>query len=296
MKYLIQLMYKHCFDVIFLISIAYIRFVIKKLTFLFCLFALSQGFAQLPSSIFLPTHSLSKGAVISTSQGPGSVFLNHAGLTEINSLSVSLSSEQRFGLSELNSINFSAAKRIDERSVIAFGIGSYGLDDLKQQLLMISYARSLSPNFDLSVAFDLGRIDAKEFGNTNQFSVEIGAQYNISKSINLGLIVKNPVSSTINNSLNTGALIALGAEFNLDKKVSLYTDVLRTDWDQWDLRSGLSYDLHERLQFNLGFSTGRNTVNFGFRINLKDSFMLDVAVSRHRTLGLTPSVGLVYEK
>ncbi len=262
----------------------------------FCFIYLSQGFAQLPSSLFLPSHSLSKGAIVATSGGPGSVFLNHAGLTEIHSFSVSLSSEQRFGLSELNSINFSVAKRVDKSSVIAFGIGSYGLDELKQQLLLVSYARSLSPDFDLSVAFDLGRIDAKEFGSTNQLSVEIGAQYKINQGINLGLIVKNPISSNINETLNTGSLIALGAEFILDKKVSIYTDVLRTDWDQWDLRSGLSYDLHERLQFNLGFSTGRNTVNFGFRINLQNSILLDVAVARHRTLGLTPSLGLVYEK
>lgn len=269
---------------------------IKKLTFFFFLFYLTQGFAQLPSSVFLPSSSLSKGAIVSTSEGPGSVFLNHAGLTDVNSFGLSLSSEQRFGLSELNSINFSVAKRIDKNSVIAFGIGSYGLDELKQQLFVLSYARSLSTDFDLSVAFDLGRIDAQEFGSTNQLSAEIGAQYKISKDINIGLIVKNPVSSNINESLNTGSLIALGAEFSLDDKVSVYTDIIRTDWDQWDLRGGLSYDLHERLQFNLGFSSGRNTVNFGFRIKLQNNLLLDVAVARHRTLGLTPAVGLVYEK
>jgi len=267
----------------------------KILTFLFCIISLSQGYAQLPSSPFLPSNSLSRGGIVSTSQGPASVFINHAGLTDVNSFGVSLSSEQRFGLSELASITFSAAKRIDKNGVIAFGVGSYGLDELKQQLLVMSYARSLSPVLKLSVAFDLGRIDAQEFGTRDQFSAEIGAQYQLNKDVNIGLIVKNPISSN-NTDLNTGSLIALGAEFKLDEKVAIYTDALLTNGNRWDLIGGLAYDLHKRLQFNLGISTSKNTINFGFRVNLQDSLLLDVAVSRHRDLGLTPSVGLIYDK
>jgi len=271
--------------------------VIKKLAKIvtFCL-CISQGYAQLPSSAFTTPSSLSKGGIIATSTGPGSIFLNHSGLSNINSFGVSLSVERRFGLSDLNSINFSVAKRLDDNSVISFGVGSYGLDALNQQLFLISFARKLSQKLDLSVAFDLGRIDADEFGTKNQFTVEVGSQFKLTNEISLGLIVKNPVSGSINERLNTGSLIALGTSFRLDQKVSLYVDVLRNDWDRWDVRAGLSYELHERIQFGLGTSTGTNTINFGFRINIQDSLSLDFATYRHRTLGLTPSIGLVYDK
>ena len=265
----------------------------KLITFCFCV---SQGFAQLPSTTFTTASSLSKGGIIATSAGAGSIFLNHSGLSSIHSFSLSVSAERRFGLSDLNSINFSAAKRLDENSVIAVGVGSYGLDALQQQLFLISYGRSLSEKLELSVAFDLARIDAEEFGSRNQIVVEVGSQYRLNNSISLGLIIKNPISNSINESLNTGSLIALGGIFALDEKVNLYADIIRNDWDRWDVRAGLSYQLHERLELSLGTSSGSNTINFGFRFNIQDNLSVDFAASRHRTLGISPSIGVVFDK
>jgi len=233
---------------------------------------------------------------LTSSSGAESVFLNQAGLLDINNFGVSLSSEQRFGIADLRTVLASVAFRIDNNSVIGLGIGSYGLSDLKQQLLTLSYARLLSESLSLAVAFDIARIDAKEFGAKNIVGIEIGSKYLFSKTITLGLSIKNPISGSVNEGLDNGSQIALGTEAALDDKVSLFADVIRTDWDIWDVRSGISYQMQKRLQFALGFSTGRSTVHFGFRIGLQDNIKLHTAMHRHAALGLTPSIGLDFNR
>jgi len=63
-----------------------------------------------------------------------------------------------------------------------------------------------------------------------------------------------------------------------------------------NFKNGLSYQLHEKLDFMIGFATNPSTVHFGLGFNLSENFRMDGAFYRHESLGISPAVSISYEK
>jgi len=251
--------------------------------------------AQQHTDLFYSGSSIGKGFTNTTDAGVNSLLGNQSGLKSIDNFGAIISSEQRFGISDLNIISLGIAKRIEERGVIGLMIGSFGLDALKQQMLVLNYSREMSQFWDLSVAFDLFRIDASEFGSTNKFSFQIGSLFSITDGLTVGVHIKNPFSSDIDESTNYGGVYSLGLTYDFDDKVSLSTQLTKVNGVSVNFRNGLSYQLHEKVNFNIGFATNPSTVHFGLGINLSETFRLDGAFYRHESLGLSPALSVTYE-
>lgn len=251
--------------------------------------------AQQHTDLFFSGNSIGKGFTNTTETGVQSLLGNQSGLKSIENFGGILNSEQRFGISELNVISIGLAKRIDEYGVIGLMIGSFGLDALKQQTVVLNYSREMTKLWDLSVAFDVFRIDAAEFGSTNKFSFQIGSLFNVSEKLKIGLHIKNPFSSDIDESTNYGGVYSLGLTYEFDEKVSLSTQLTKVNGASINFRNGLSYQLHEKVDFNIGFATNPSTVHFGVGINLSDAFRLDGSFYRHESLGLSPALSVSYE-
>jgi len=137
---------------------------------------------QQHTDLFYSGASIGKGFTNTTEIGVHSLLGNQSGLKTIDNFGVILSSEQRFGIRDLNIISIGIVKRIDEHGVVGLMLGSFGLDALKQQILVLNYSREMTKKWDLAVAFDLFRIDASEFGAINKFSFQIGSSFEFSAS------------------------------------------------------------------------------------------------------------------
>lgn len=251
--------------------------------------------AQQHSDIFFTGSSIGRGFVNTTESGVLAVQANPAGMTSLNNIGLVLSSEQRFGLSDLQVISLAAAKRIDGSSVIGLTVGSFGLSKLKQQTIALSYARTLSSQLSIAVAFDVFRIDASEFGSSNRFSFQLGGQYQISESITFGLLIKNPVASELNETTQYGSVYSLGFRYRIDDKVQFYSQLSKLENTPWDWRNGLDYSIHESFDLKVGFSSSPSTIHFGVGVRLGKTTRMDAAFYRHETLGLTPALSVVYE-
>lgn len=252
-------------------------------------------FGQQHTDLFYSGSSIAKGFTNTTETGINSLLGNQSGLKSIDNFGAIVSSEQRFGISDLNVISLGIAKRIEEHGVIGLMIGSFGLDALKQQTLVLNYSREMSEVWDLSVAFDVFRIDASEFGSTNKFSFQIGSLFSVADGLKIGMHIKNPFSSDIDESTNYGGVYSLGLTYDFDDKVSLSTQLTIVNGASLNFRNGLSYQLHEKVDFNIGFATNPSTVHFGLGINLSETFRLDGAFYRHESLGLSPALSVSYE-
>lgn len=163
----------------------------------FCITFSISLLGQQHTDLFFSGAAIGKGFTNTTESGIQSLLGNQTGLKSLNNLGFVLSSEQRFGISDLNVISLGLAKRIDEHGVIGLLVGSFGLDALKQQTIVLNYSREMTDHWDLSVAFDLFRIDAAEFGATNKFSFQLGSTFHFSDELRIGLLLKNPFSSDI---------------------------------------------------------------------------------------------------
>lgn len=261
---------------------------------LFCCSSV-QLFAQQHSDLFFTSSSTARGFVNTTESGIYAVQGNPAGMTSLDNFGIILSSEQRFGLSDLQAISIATAKRIDQSSVIGLTIGSFGLSKLKQQLVALSYARQLSRKLSLSLSMDLFRLDANEFGSTNRFSFQLGSCYKVSESIIIGLLIKNPVSSEINDTSQLGSVYSFGFQYIIDDKVQFYSQLSKLHNTPLDWRNGISYSVHEALNLRVGFSSSPSTIHFGVGIRLAKKLNMDAAFYRHETLGLTPVLSVVFE-
>lgn len=94
---------------------------------------------------------------------------------------------------------------------------------------------------------------------------------------------------------NYGGVYSVGLTYDFDEKVSLTSQLTKVNGASLNFRNGLSYQLHEKVDFNLGFATNPSTVHFGLGINLSDAFRLDGAFYQHESLGLSPALSLSYE-
>lgn len=254
-----------------------------------------QLFAQQHSDLFFTASSTSRGFVNTTDSGVSALQGNAAGMTSLENFGIVLSSEQRFGLSDLQVISLATAKRLDASSVIGLTIGSFGLSKLKQQIIALNYARTLSSQLSLSVALDLFRLDVKEFGSSNRFSFQIGSQYVVSESITLGLYVKNPISSDLNDTSQYGSVYSFGLRYMIDDKVQFYSQLSKLNHTPLDWRNGISYAVHETFDIKVGFSSSPSTIHFGIGFRLAKKLNMDAAFYRHETLGLTPALSVIYE-
>jgi len=252
--------------------------------------------AQQHTDLYYSGGSIGQGFTNTTGLGIESLLGNQTGLSTINDFGAIISSEQRFGLSDLNIISFGMAKRIDEHGVLGLMVGSFGVDALKQQTVVINYSRELTEIWDLSIAFDVFRVDASEFGAINKFSFQLGSLIQISDELTLGLLIKNPFSSEIDENTQYGGVYSAGLTFVLDDKVSFSSQLTKVNGASLNFQNGLSYQLHEKLDFKIGFATNPSTVHFGLGLNLSESFRIDGAFYRHESLGLSPAMSVSFEK
>jgi len=251
---------------------------------------------QQHTDLFYSGASIGKGFTNTTEIGVHSLLGNQSGLKTIDNFGVILSSEQRFGIRDLNIISIGIVKRIDEHGVVGLMLGSFGLDALKQQILVLNYSREMTKKWDLAVAFDLFRIDASEFGAINKFSFQIGSSFEFSDQFKIGLLLKNPFSSVIDDNTSYGGVYSVGMTYAFDDKVSMTSQLTRVNGASLNFKNGLSYQLHEKLDFMIGFATNPSTVHFGLGFNLSENFRMDGAFYRHESLGISPAVSISYEK
>ncbi len=280
----------------FNVYIRLVKIIDQSVYLIICCFLSVQLGAQQHSDIFFTASSIGRGFVNTTDVGVMAIQGNPAGMNTLGNIGVVLSSEQRFGLSELQVVSLAAAKRIDASSVVGLTVGSFGLSKLKQQTIALSYARTLSSKLSLAVAFDVFRIDVAEFGSSNRFSFQLGGQYDISESIKIGVLIKNPVSSELNETTQYGSVYSLGFHYRIDDKVQFYSQLSKLEGTPLDFRNGLAYAAHESFDIKVGFSSSPSTIHFGLGIRLGQSVRMDAAFYRHETLGLTPALSLVFEE
>jgi len=245
-------------------------------------------------------HSSAKGLALGSTgmsfSGIESIYSNQAGLIDVDNLSIIISSEQRFVVSELSIVSLGIAKKIDERSTIAFYINQHGFDQYKEQRLSLIYARALSAKLNLSTAFDYQYFTIKEFGSKHHFNVQIGAQYDLNSKIRFGAHVQNPFSLSLNDDYQIDTSIAFGIRYQLSEKVQVLSDIRKTTSYAIEAALGVDYRIHEKLDVRLGFASGPSSISFGFGYHFSEKLRFDGSFEQDQILGITPGFSAVFEK
>lgn len=252
--------------------------------------------AQLGSTPLLGAKSLSMGNTGAASTGIQSIYFGQAGLTSIDKVSIQLSTEQRFTLSDLSIASAALAFRPGRIGVIGLFISNYGLKEYREQKYGLSYAKQISENISVGAQWSLNTIRISEYGSTSYVGIDIGAKTKLSEQLSAGLHISNPIKNNIAYNESTHRLLNIGVFYKISDKVELMSDYRLIGDIAKSFHFGLDYNMIEAVNFRIGIDTGISSFHFGIAYNINTESIVEAGFSNHQYLGITPALSLSYEK
>ena len=224
-----------------------------------------------------------------------SVNANPAGITGQTSPTAGLNYARYFYGDELAEQNFAFVLPF-KNNYAAFSINRYGINEFNEIKAGLALAKKFGEEFSVAVKANIHQVKISNYGNATTFSVDVGANYALSKQINFGLYVNNPSSQKYKAAVIAVPIptsIHLGATYQPSNKVIIATTVTKTIDQKFDVAVGVDYKFQEMLSLRGGLSTTSFKQYLGIGLNY-EKFLLDIAVESHPQIGYTPQIGLSY--
>ncbi|MCF8244553.1 MAG: hypothetical protein K9J37_08325 [Saprospiraceae bacterium] len=226
-------------------------------------------------------------------QSPIALFSNQAGLVGMKKWAVVAAAEQRFLLSELQTVAVGFA--MPTRSG-TFGLTaqSFGFEAFKQQKIGLSYARKLWSTLAVGAQFDYFHTRIPEYGSRGVLTFEVGLQANISKSLVVGAHVFSPAQVELAGGENLPSIFSFGITWQAAERLVVCTELEKTLEFSPNWKTGLSYQPVESISLRAGFNTEPSMLFFGVGFAFGNGLQADMAGSFHQTLGFSPTAGVIW--
>lgn len=228
-----------------------------------------------------------------TNEGLFALYGNPAGLSQISQVQGVALVEFPFGQYELQGAGFGLAMPL-ENSALGMKAATYGFDAYRELQLSFVYSRQLHEQFSLGSEIIYWNYHIPGYGNQGFLTFALGMQAILSPSLKTGIKLYNPIRASVSvdektfSSLQTGLIYQASAELNLVAEV--YKDI---DFPA-QFKAGIEYNIDKKIAMRLGLSTAPSRFSFGLGLGLLPAWAIDIAVSRHEYLGLTPGFSLRY--
>ena len=219
---------------------------------------------------------------------------NQASLAQLKTLSAGLYGERRFLLSELN--YYSAAVDLPTSSG-NFGLQAsyFGFSDYNESQLGIAYGRKLGNKVDVGVEFDYNSLQIAGYGNTSAINFQIGTVMHLSEKLHAGFHAYNPVGGKFGNDKQEklASVYTAGMGYEVSDKFFISAEIQKEENKTVNVNAGLQYKFLPQLLFRGGFSSATSVLYGGIGLGLK-TFRLDLTVSHHPQLGISPGLLLLF--
>ena len=222
------------------------------------------------------------------------ILNNPAGLTSLSSLSLIIAAEQRFAISELQSL--AAGVAFPGRSgIFGLSLQHFGFDLYNEQRIGLTYARSLSDHFSVGAQLIVHNTSIEEYGSKWTPAVELGFLYEITAYLHIGVHIFNPARIEIIEGEYLPTVLRLGFSYRSSENV-LFAAEINKDIDfPVQVRAGLEYQLAKPLFFRVGMQTAPEKWSSGIGYQLENQALkIDFSVAHHQFLGFSPAISLSY--
>lgn len=222
---------------------------------------------------------------------------NQAGLGFVNELSAGMYYENRFMLKETS---YKAGAFVLPLKAGAFGLSitSFGYSAYSENKVGLSYGIKLAEKVAVGVQLNYlnNRLTA-DYGQSNTFTAAIGVISPLTKELTVGVHVYNPNRTKLAdyNNERVPTIMKLGLDYKFSDKVFLAVEAEKDINYTPVVKVGVEYHAIDMLYLRGGISTNPTQSSFGIGLKFTQ-FKLDLSSSFHQTLGLTPSVSLIYVK
>lgn len=218
-------------------------------------------------------------------------FHNQASLAYMNSWSLGINQDNRFGLAELSNKTFGMILPTGHGALGAV-YSYYGYEDYKRHSAGLAYGLKIGSALSLGVQADLFSTRAAlDYESTNELTFEIGALIKPAQGLSIGLHAFNPLPNSIRR-MDMPVVISLGAGYLFSGIFYTAIELEAADTGHKNLRFGLEYQVYNNFYIRGGLMTDPRGLSFGLGYS-GNIFQGNLGFITHEDLGLTPSLSIV---
>jgi hypothetical protein len=243
------------------------------------------------------SRAVAMGGVSTTLSDLWSANNNQAGLGFTKELAGGIYYENRFLLKETA---YKAGVFVLPTKVGAIGlnIASFGYSAYSETKAGLSYGQRFGDKFSIGMQINyLNTQLTQQYGSNSAITGAVGLIAKLSEELTMGVHLYNPTKSKLADYDNERipTVMKFGLDYRFSEKVIFIIETEKTTNYKALVRFGVEYQVLEVLYLRGGISTSPTLASFGFGLKLKD-FKVALSSSFHQTLGLTPSISIVYSK
>jgi hypothetical protein len=218
---------------------------------------------------------------------------NQAALAQIKNPAFGVYGESRFLLAETNMYSAVAAMPTELGN---FGVQAdyFGFKNFNESQLGIAYARSLGNKLDLGIKFNYYSLTIPGYQRSSAANFEIGAIAHLTEKVHAGIHFYNPVggylSKTNNEKLTSIYKFGIGYEASENFLVS--AEIVKQEDVPVNVIAGVQYNFARQFFARTGILSGIGSPYAGAGVSW-DNLRLDVSVSYHPQLGISPGLMLI---
>ena len=263
---------------------------------IYCLFAFSdlpKLNAQLESPFEIGANAIGQGNAFAAFDGHYAILHNQAGITNVQEMSFSVDAGQIYNGSGVTHLHAAALLPTSKLGNFGIVVQRYGIDSYNFQNYGLTYARKLSAKFNIAATFNLYQFQIENYGNALVPNFQIGIQSKMNDRLSIGAHLANPLPLEIAEGVDFPTVLSIGLKYNVSSIIEMYLDVEKNIIQKENIKIGLAYAIHPKLDLRIGMNTYPGTFHFGFALNLQ-KMQLNFGNGFHPILGNTSGLGVLY--
>jgi hypothetical protein len=225
-----------------------------------------------------------------------SVYNNQAGLGFLQTTQAAAHYENRFITSEMNLSALLFSTPVKSVGVVGVDFCTFGYSQYRESRLGIAWGKRLSEYISIGSQVCYQNIRIAGYGSTGAITAELGLLANPLENLWIGAHIFNFTHSKFFSDSYHELLpveFNVGISYELAKKATLVLQSEVNAEQNIFLKSGLEFLVALPFTARIGVQLKPAQLYAGFGYAYKH-IVLDVAFSRHETLGYTPQLSFVY--
>lgn len=225
-----------------------------------------------------------------------SSYYNQAGLADIQNISTAFFYESRFQLKEL-SLMAGAVVFPTKTGIFGINYSQFGTGTFKESKLGVAFSKKLSEKFSAGIQFDYCiSLMPENQRSKGLVTFEGGVIYKVSKQLNLGFHVFNPIEQeleTLNSKIKMPAIYRLGGNYRFSELVITCFEIGKASEEDIIFKAGTEFLPAKNLAIRFGVSGKPFAYSVGFGYSF-GKIQTDIAFDYHGVLGVSPTVSIQY--
>lgn len=224
--------------------------------------------------------------------------LNIALLLNQNKSFVEVTAINKYSIKELTTLSAAFAKKINSNNSLFFAIARNGTNMFAEQIVDAAISKRIAAKFSTGVRlkYHQWKTNDSKYSNYQTFIPELSFHVNALSTINLGVIVRNPVRSRIdaNEKKKLPAEIIAGVSALVSNKLIFSISSKSVTEKPSSVQAGIEYKYVSQFVLRAGYQSLPVSQSFGCELSLPN-YNVAISIQTQSQLGLSSAISLTFQ-